>query len=708
MKHLAAGGVLIACVALEAGAAEHMDVERQFAVEDGFPEELLVPYDFDAPAGPAFTEAEIKEQLARGDTLEDLIYAAYESGQGTLVIPPGHYRLRGNGSVPLDKDRHRFNGTAAMAGAPIRLQELRRPDESPLHIIGRGVTIWFTPTDIPRHHVNFGIHLDDCANIILDGFTFDAARPTTFGGRVTRIDAEDWRVELELSKASRTNLGQINDHGERPWALRIFPFNKNGRYMTATYKMEPGAWGPAFNAIGKVQPSDRPGHVWAYFMDECSGQRIDKSMLEIMQTKAWRDTYGPDNTLSPGSFIVGQWGVSILLDIYNSRRISLANITNYHATAYCSLDKGYGGHHIINCKGIPRPGTCRLMGGLICGMIKDLEKGPRIDRLIQYHSEDDAYNICGHYHTLPAMKGRHLSLQSHDGAGLRPGLAVDIYDRERRSALYRDLKVTKVLSSRYQGDKSTIIELDRAISVPAGANATFPGLNNDGWVVRNSYFFHCYQRLLNQGGRAAVFENNYVEGLGQGCYFSSSYDGTEGGRIDGLRVCGNVFVDTAINPAGTALYAISDPRFLEMSRNIRMQDNVVVGPGMLGIHFRRVIGGQISGNVIVDPLVLTASAVPGFEPPDKAVLIEQSSNVTAQNNVLIERKEFTKADPSAGDRFADTSDKANQNVVSENNRYVRDPEGRLVRRIREIIARRGNTEETRRSISEAVDEFDRQ
>jgi len=707
LKHLVAGGILIACGALEAGASEYMDVIQQFTVEDGFPEELLVPCDFDAPAGPVFAETEIKGQLARGDTLEDLIYAAYESGQKKLVIPPGDYRLRENGRVPLNKNRHRFNGTAAMAGAQVRLQGLRRSDDNPLHVIGHGVTIWFTPTGIPRHHVNFGIHLDDCANIIFDGFTFDAARPTTFGGRITKIDVQDWRVELELSKASVTNLDQINDHGDRPWAVRIFPFNKNGRYMNATYKMEPDAWGPAFNAIGKVEPSDRPGHVWAHFMKNCSGQKIDKSMLEIMQTKAWRETYGPDNTLSPECFIVGQWGISVILDVYNSRRITLVNITNYHPASYFSLAKGYGDHRIINCKGIPRPGTCRLMGGYAIGRIMDLEKGPLVDRAVQYHSEDDAYHICGHYYALPALKGQVMALPTHDGAGLRPGLAVDIYDAERRSALYRGLEVTRVLSSRYQGDASTVIELDQAINVPAGANITFPSLNNDGWAIRNSYFFHCYQRLLNQGGRGAVFENNYVERLGQGCYFPSSYDGSEGGRIDGVRVGGNIFVDAAINPAGAALNTISDPRFLELSKNVHMQDNIIIGPGMLGIHFRRVTGGEISGNLIVDPLALTAGAKPEFDRPDKAVVIEQSSNVTARNNVLIERREFTRPDPSTGDRFADIGDRANRNVVSDDNRYIRDPEGRLVQRIREIIARRGNTEETRRSIFEAAGAFDR-
>jgi hypothetical protein len=699
---MAATGVLVACVALQAGAADRTDMEPQFPVEDSFPEELLAPYDFDAPAGPAFTDAQIPEQLARGATLEDLIYAAYESGQDTLVIPPGHYRLRESGSVPLKKDRHRSNGTSAMAGAQIRLQGLRRPDDRPLHIIGRGVTIWFTPTGIPRHHVNFGIHLDDCANIIFDGFTFDAARPTTFGGKVTKIDAENRRVELQLSKASRTNLAQINDHGDRPWGVRIFPFNRKGRYMTATYKMSPGTWGPAYNAVGKVEPSDIAGRVWAYFMEECNGQKIDKSMLEIMQTPEWRSTYGPDNTLSPGCFIAGQWGVSVLLDVYNSRRITLANMTNYHPASFFSFEKGYGDHRIVNCKGLPRPDTCRLMGGYASGRIMDLEKGPLIDRLIQHHTEDDAYHICGHYYPLPAMNSRTMELQTHDGAGLRPGLTVDIYDPERRSALYRGLRITKVVSTRYQGNTGTVIEIDQPVSVPAGANATFPGLNNDGWVIRNSYFFHCYQRLLNQGGRDAVFENNYVEGLGEACCFPSSYDGTEGGRIDGVRVRGNIFIDSGIAPGGVAIHAASLGHFLEMSRGMTMRDNIIIGPGMLGIYYSRVIGGEVSDNIIVDPLALTATSVPGFTRPDKAMVIEQSSDVTARNNILIERREFTRPEPDTGDRFADISDAANRNVVSDGNRYIRDPDGGLVGRIRKIIAQRRNTDEMRRSIFEGV------
>ena len=72
-----------------------------------------------------------------------------------------------------------------------------------------------------------------------------------------------------------------------------------------------------------------------------------------------------------------------------------------------------------------------------------------------------------------------------------------------------------------------------------------------------------------------------------------------------------------------------------------------------------------------------------------------------------ERREFTRPDPRTQDRFADISDKENQNVVSEDSRYIRDPDGRLVRRIREIIARRGNVEDTRKNIFDAVGVTDR-
>jgi len=679
------------------GCAEQLP----FKVESSFPEELLAPYDFDAPAGPVFTDQEVGEQYARGEELEDMIYAAYESGQDKLVIPPGHYRLQESGAVPPSESRHRANGTAAMRGALIRLQGLRRPDDNPLHIIGDGVTIWFTPTDIPRHHVNFGIHLDACANIVLDGFTFDAARPTTFGGRVTKIDAAQWRVELQLSKASKTDLAQLNDHGHRPWAVRIFPFNEKGRYMAATYKMH-RSWGPALNAVGEIIPSDRPGHVWATFMKRCGGIDVTEGMLEIMQSREWKDTYGADNTLSPGCYIVGQWGVSIILDVYNSRRITLVNINNYHPASYFALHKGYGDHRIINCKGIPRPGTCRLMGGYASGRIMDLERGPLIDRLVQYHTEDDAYHICGHYYALPALNGRTIELKAHDGADLRPGLKMDIYDRDRRSALYRDLEVTDVISTVYGGDRSTVIEVDRAISVQAGSNVTFPGFNNDGWIIRNSYFFYCYQRLLNQGGRDAVFENNYIEGLGHGCFFPSSYDGTEGGRIDGVSVRGNIFVDTAIWPGGVALEVGPDPRFLEMSRNVSVRGNVIMTPGMLGIRCSGVVGGEIRNNLIIDPLTKTVGARPGFDRPDKAAVIERSSDVRVRENILIERLEFTRPDPSTADRFADIGDQENQNVISVDNRTICDPEGRLISRIRDIVARRGTVEETRKDVFDAV------
>ena len=81
---------------------------------------------------------------------------------------------------------------------------------------------------------------------------------------------------------------------------------------------------------------------------------------------------------------------------------------------------------------------------------------------------------------------------------------------------------------------------------------------------------------------------------------------------------------------------------------------------------------------------------------------EPGTDIEVRSNILIERKEFTQPDPSTGDRFADTSGKQSKNVVSADNRYIHDPDGRLVGKIREMIDRRGDTETTRKGIFDAV------
>ena len=711
-------GFLIALVSAGSGFDSHSllyakDVVKanglEFEVERGYPKELLEPYDFNAPAGPVFFIDEISRQYERGDKLEDMIYAAYSSGQKQLIIPPGDYRLRESGSVPPNTNRHSaIKNGAELSSAVIRLQGLRRPDDNPLHIIGKGVTVWFTPTDKPRNHVNWGILLHDCANIIFDGIVFDAAIPTTFGGRVTKVEADKGRLELELGKDSKTDLAQLNhngQHGQEPWAVRIFPYNKKGRYMTATYDMDPATWGPSMCAVERVEASKESNRVWLYFAKELRGVGpVRKSMLEIMSTKAWQDAYGEENTITPGCFIYGQWGISVIFDAINCKKITLVNIENYHPASFLAFTGGYGGHAFINVKGIPRPGTCRLAGGYATGRIQDLEHGPVFDRVIQYHNEDDGYHICGHYFRINKVNGRNIEV-GYDGINLRPGVVADVLEKERKSWLAKDIKITKVVSSCYQGAEKTVIELDREMAIPEGSFITFPEFNNDGWVIRNSYFIHCYQRLLNQGGRNAVFENNYVYGVGSGLKFESQYDGSEGGRTENIVIRNNIIAGTSYGQTKHTCNSIvieTSQNFLDDAKNVIIKDNIIIAPGLMGIWMDRTKGGTISGNVIINPLAPYAAYHPDVCFTRKAVAIERSSDVAVSNNILIEKKQLVCAEPGTGEWFAAIDNEENKNVTSRDNRYLADIDGKLSEKIQKIMTGIGPVKQVYEEIVESL------
>jgi hypothetical protein len=168
----------------------------------------------------------------------------------------------------------------------------------------------------------------------------------------------------------------------------------------------------------------------------------------------------------------------------------------------------------------------------------------------------------------------------------------------------------------------------------AKAGVMFREFQNAGWVIRNSIFSDCYQRVRLMCG-PGIFENNLVERVGSGLTFGNGKPvDQEGGLTDDVVIRNNVFIDSAVSPTMRTIQVRTKGvpvRNLELSRNLicnsggealhvswaeslQVRDNLLIHPGKeyqlgastlsrsgppSGIVLERIRGAKISGNTVV-------------------------------------------------------------------------------------------------------------
>jgi len=170
-----------------AEASDHLSPHQRVILESKSPQTEEYRFSFDLPAGPQFTQAEKEAQRERGKDVMPRVMKAFESGSETVRIPPGDYRF----------GQERWQGTKAIF--PLGFENLQRDAEHPFVIDATGATFWFDPDDkqMPPGHRCVGFR--NCRNIVLRGAALDRGTRGCIEGRITRIDREGNRFEIQPS-----------------------------------------------------------------------------------------------------------------------------------------------------------------------------------------------------------------------------------------------------------------------------------------------------------------------------------------------------------------------------------------------------------------------------------------------------------------------------------------------------------------------------
>jgi hypothetical protein len=130
-----------------------------------------------------------------------------------------------------------------------------------------------------------------------------------------------------------------------------------------------------------------------------------------------------------------------------------------------------------------------------------------------------------------------------------------------------------------------------------------------------------------------VFENNLVVRCGGPLIVSNGPIGhIEGGSPDDVTIRDNLFLDSGISPTSSALSIVGTGRTL---RNIRIENNLFCNSGREAIVVKRVEGLRLCGNIFINPFIGTAMIPAPKEGTLSAFRIEDSPDQMVSGNLTL-------------------------------------------------------------------------
>lgn len=591
-----------------------------------YPAEVDIPYSPDNPPGPSFSDAEKQLQLAEGQRIRSEILAAFHAGLDSYTIPAGDYR---------------FGADWHVAGDSFALQGLHRSEENPFRINGYGATFWFNLSDRPAPSAHRMMKIIDCSHIALEGITVDSDPRGCMDVRITALDPDGNRIQVE--PLAGTRLIASGPKAEK----RFIAYKANGRHLAALYRID-GGWGPG-NMFYKDLSRTPDGRYWI--------TPANDKLLRTVRDEAWRKVYGSEGTLEVGDVLGILYSTSNAVWLSECRQITIRDCRFFAAKACLSESGGYGAHHWINCHFMARPGTNQINGG-DGTMNGECAHGSTFDGLVVQRTSDDAFNNHGYWKNAQSATEHAITFEKDLPKLLGRGSKAEIYLRKDKAFL--GVWTVDGVHGR------TAIFREPLDARCADASVIFPDFQNAGWVIRNSLFVDCYQRLLFQCG-PGVFENNRVERVGSQLDVRSGPVGSvEGGCPDGVVIRNNLFLDSSVGPMNRGMSVSGKLRAL---RNICIENNLFWGTGREALAVDHVDGLVVRDNIAVNPFrgnalipEAQAPALPAFRLDTvshaaisgnivvKDMVAGNSDDVLAQSNCQFVRVEANRSVPTAGPR----------------------------------------------------------
>jgi len=509
-----------------------------------------LPFRFDAPAGPQFTDEQKPTQRDAGARVVPLVLEAFRTGAASVRIPPGDYRF--------GKERWGREGVIY----PLEFNGLQRDDAHPFTIDARGATFWFDLPDDQAPTCHFCIGLKDCRNLTLKGATIDRATRGHVEGRITRFDFAGNRIEIQLSPGI-TVPETFNDKLEQ----RVVPFKADGTFCVPLYALQRGGVHLKYRHIS---PADADGRAWV-----------------TMQTPRLLDTIRATDVLRVGDGLSCIYTVSSSIELVRSARLTIDGLRVYAAKAWGAERGGYGGHVWRNCYFGPRPGTSQWQGGEGF-MFNATRHGTTLDHVTIRHTTDDTANFHGYWSPVAAVAGNRVTFDKNV---------------ETRRALPRDLEIGDgvIFFDRTSGAEmgrasitaidEDAVALDKPAAAFAGALAEWPDHECAGWRIENCDWHDNYQRLLIQSGPGTVRHCRFAR-WGGAVELNSVFPYVEGGVPRDIRMEDNVFTDVGITVYAHTFERSRAPTF----RNITIAGNTFNWAAERAIALGHTADAHITGN----------------------------------------------------------------------------------------------------------------
>ena len=523
------------------------------------------PYRLSAPAGPRFTDAQKQVQREAGKNILPLVLAAFSNGAESVRIPPGDYRF---GCESWGRDGMRY---------ALEFRGLRRDAVHPFTIDADGATFWFDLPDDQAPHAHFSLGFKECSNIIFRGATLDRGTRGHIEGRITQLDFDNNRVEVELSPGLVVPA-TYNGKSEQ----RVLPFKADGRFCAPLYALQSGGAHLKYTGIA---PSGTAGRYYVTMGDT--------RLLDTVRDPHWRKAYGDLGTLEVGDGLSCVYTVSCAVELIRCDKLTMDGLNVYIPKGWGAEWGGEGGDLWKNCYFGPRPGTSQWQGGegvMFCAT----RTGTTLDGVVMRHTADDIANFHGYWGHIESLESNRVTFVrsgEYDRSTARDAVSGD-------RLIFRDRNTGLPIGEACVGSVAgQAVFADRSVLAFTNAIVEWPDHECAGWRVQRCDFQDNYQRLLIQSGPGIVRNCKFVR-QGCGIEINSDFPYVEGGVAHDITITDNTFVDVNPQPRGAAVsmhthtYSGGAPPF----SNIVITGNSFVRPGSAAIRLDSFRGGTIASN----------------------------------------------------------------------------------------------------------------
>jgi hypothetical protein len=591
---------------------DHLSPHQRVILESKSPSPMDATFSFDAPAGPQFSDAERETQRERGKGVMPMVKKAFESGEGEVRIPPGDYRF----------GQERYEGARVIY--PLGFENMQRDAEHPFVIGATGATFWFDLDDkqMPPGHRCVGFQ--NCRNIVLRGAIIDRGTRGCIEGRITRIDREGNRFEIQPSPG--IVVPATYKGGEEQ---RLFPFKSDGRFCVQLYDLQAGVRKLRYKDI----TASADGRYWINMQDP--------DLMDRIHDANWERAFGDLGIVRVGDGLSCLYTTTGAIALEDSANVTLHGVSVYVAKGGPSEIGGDGAHLWKDCYFGPRPGTSQWKGadGYLC---RSTRHGSTLDNVTIRHTADDLQNFHGIWGKVKSVSGHQVTLETNPS--LRPSL-TNARPGDRLRFIHRKTGVI-LGEAKLTAHKDFRLTLDQDATPFVEAQAEWLDHECAGWVVQNCRWEDNFQRLLIMSGPGIVRGCTFTR-MGSNISLNTGM-GLVGGIPSDITIADNIFTDVNPRPHGAAIDArahnaqgldgIPPIERLIITGNTFTRSG---GPAM------RLIGikeSRIENNRIDSPIRATALAQPSDEIDRQAIMLRHSRAVEVKDNTLSDPEKHTHAD----------------------------------------------------------------